>query len=722
MSNTDKTYSLLKANLFLTVLFLSLDKNEEDDLLYIKILLGAGAFLGVYDYLFTGSGSGSGGGGGGSGGGGGGSGGGGGGGGPTIPIPPVAPNTTWKPNTQYNVGDKITYNSIEWECITSHRSSTVFVFDTRYWRKPGPTIPIPPVAPNTTWKPNTQYNVGDRITYNNIGWECVISHRSSTVFVFDTRYWRKPSGSGPIVPIPPPPPINTNWKPNTRYNLGAEVSLNGKFFLCILPHTSGTNFDMSKWTPSGSPGVPGNPPVAGDLYWQRYTDYNRGHVIKYNDVSYTAIRDHNSGARFNENNWIPPTGNPPISPPTDRPPPPPRPPTGNPPFSPPTDRPPPPPRPPTGNPPISPPTDRPPPPKPISGSGGWLQFTRYAANEIVSWGGKRRYAKVAFTSGLTFNENNWIDVPGAGGATEWQRNKQYSTGDTVSYRGATLNCTKTHNSNNFLEIIFWEQPGQPVPAFELSEIHLRDKVRYSIDTSTSSNNEDVRRIVKHFGSNNFANFKKMAVQISSIMYPGGAQSNDVFRFGTETLSIKVGPINARVPNVIGRVLHGPMAVQKDFTIEVIDSTGGANDKDIIWPGNLGVFAHEMAHTFQFFWPYGPNYNAMPSRERHSRNFSEHYIGSVEGFADVVSNRWAIDTGLSVKGNADHKKKFVKWSAGYQDSALFFQYIMGSGHPYLVNDIQNSIGTRGYYKGDDPIKNATGRSVDDWWEMYKRKYA
>ena len=120
--------TLFKANVYLTILFMSLDKTDEKDAFYIKCLLALGSVVGTFGFLFQP---------------------------PTVPtvptVPPTVPTvppkvppkvTTWKPNTVYTINDRVTVNGTEWKCITNHKSSTEFIFDTIYWRHPSFEIPV----------------------------------------------------------------------------------------------------------------------------------------------------------------------------------------------------------------------------------------------------------------------------------------------------------------------------------------------------------------------------------------------------------------------------------------------------------------------------------------------------------------------------------------------------------------------------------------------------
>lgn len=332
--NSEKNLSLLKTNLFLTVLFLSLDRTDEDDAFYIKVLLIGGGFLGLYDYLLPAT--------------------------PNNPRPGPNPTpgptpgplpdteNTWRPGTSYVIGNIVKVNGVSWKCVEAHISSTNFVFDTQYWRhpdfvdnentwRPGKSYLINDLvkvngtewkcilahisssvfafdtqywrSPNfvdteNTWRPNSVYLVGNIVKVNGTEWKCIQRHTSSSVFAFDTRYWRSPGWE-------PEEPDTGEWKSNFGYFLGDETKYNGKDYLCIETHTSGATFSINYWTLSGSPGIPGNPPTPGEIYWWKYVDYPVGALATYNDVRWVCTQSHNSGAFFNPGYWTPFNTNPP---------------------------------------------------------------------------------------------------------------------------------------------------------------------------------------------------------------------------------------------------------------------------------------------------------------------------------------------------------------------------------------------------------------------------
>lgn len=203
---------ILKTNLFLTILFLSLDKENENEKFYIKIFLALGGCVGFYDYLF-----------------------------PRTTVEP--PKNTWRPQQGYSVRDLVFVNNIEYLCIVRHISSSYFANDIEYWASPDYEFP------ESMWEPHRGYIVGQIVSYNGVEWKAIERHISTADFALDNRYWRHPSFEFPA----------NMWQPQTLYNKGDIVSHNNVKWQAFVDHRSGDAFalEMYNWrAPIVVPDVP----------------------------------------------------------------------------------------------------------------------------------------------------------------------------------------------------------------------------------------------------------------------------------------------------------------------------------------------------------------------------------------------------------------------------------------------------------------------------------
>ncbi len=90
-----------------------------------------------------------------------------------------------------------------------------------------PAASQPPVG--DSWVPGKSYNVGDRVVFDGIVYECQQAHTSQVG-------WEPPNT--PALWVRPTPSGLSNWAPQTRYVIGSLVRYGGNIFSCTQAHQS----------------------------------------------------------------------------------------------------------------------------------------------------------------------------------------------------------------------------------------------------------------------------------------------------------------------------------------------------------------------------------------------------------------------------------------------------------------------------------------------------
>ena len=238
------------------------------------------------------------------------------------------------------------------------------------------------------WALSTEYLKDDVIYNGGKSYVCIVSHTSSTEFGTDLT--RILPGSNPPAPAPYWIVMTSSKTFSGDYEIGVEyipgeiVLFNGKLHLCIKPHTS-TNFaDQTGNWEDFGDGIDFVGP------WVSGTGYGEGALVKYNGIVYRCKLAHDASATLEES----------IS--------------ANPNFN----------------------------CWDIFHPGkewrnAWLTDTLYRVNDQVTYGGAIYECNTTHTSAgnAIDNTNFTITFPGTGFKNDWDSLSVYSVGDIVRYGG-----------------------------------------------------------------------------------------------------------------------------------------------------------------------------------------------------------------------------------------------------------------------------------------------
>ena len=203
----------------------------------------------------------------------------------------------WLSNEEYNRDDVVFYQGSSWVCVRQHTAGD-FAEDIAFIA-PGDTNPSPAWRKMTDgrtftgdWTADVRYDPGVLIKVGGNVYLCVVAHTSSTNFNSDTIYWELfAAGSN----------FRNTWSTTTRYRVGDVVRYNGYTYQCVLEHVSGSvldgigagnNDDQDDSTAETWTAVAENYSYVGS--YQTSTRYRQNDLVKYGGSILKCIIEHTS--------------------------------------------------------------------------------------------------------------------------------------------------------------------------------------------------------------------------------------------------------------------------------------------------------------------------------------------------------------------------------------------------------------------------------------------
>jgi hypothetical protein len=246
------------------------------------------------------------------------------------------------------------------------------------------------------WGATTVYSRDDVVGYQGKTYVCLLPHTAGTNFNTDLNFVTPQGASTPYwnLVIPGKKFIG-QWATGQAYNLDNIVIQGGVVYLANTAHTSGVfNSQASYWTQytEFTDWIP--------VGWQINTLYKKNQVIKYGGIVYKCITAHTSaattalGLEQDQSNWTI--------------------------------------------------VDR-----SIDYKTTWSSGTRYKLNDIVKNGPDLWIATSGHTSTNVFDQTKWsLWMPGFEFAGQWSSGTIYQPGATVIYGGYSYTSITSNNSNN----------------------------------------------------------------------------------------------------------------------------------------------------------------------------------------------------------------------------------------------------------------------------------
>ncbi len=184
----------------------------------------------------------------------------------------------WQPDTEYAIGNIVSYGGVVYICIEGHLSGSVQIdaskWDTfaRYgkWQN--------------AWTTNTVYGVDDIVKYGGIVYKCNTNHQSAATFVLgledDFAYWDELN-----IGIE----YKGTWNSSSfRYKKNDVVKDGATLWICTQYNTSSEPFDENYWDIY----IPGSAYVET---WENTTIYSPGDTVTYGGYSYISLTQNNTG-------------------------------------------------------------------------------------------------------------------------------------------------------------------------------------------------------------------------------------------------------------------------------------------------------------------------------------------------------------------------------------------------------------------------------------------
>ncbi len=182
----------------------------------------------------------------------------------------------WEPNTDYALGNIVTYGGVVYICTTEHTSGSS-VIDLTKW-----TTYSRFDNWNTAWATSTAYGIGDIVKYGGIVYRCVTNHVSNSSsgngLEADQSKWEIVNNGvdykGEFLQ-------GTRYKKNDLARVGADM------YICTTGHTA-SSFIPVNWTVW----LPG---LEFATTWGVLTTYQTGEIVTYGGYNYKSIVPNNQG-------------------------------------------------------------------------------------------------------------------------------------------------------------------------------------------------------------------------------------------------------------------------------------------------------------------------------------------------------------------------------------------------------------------------------------------
>ncbi len=180
----------------------------------------------------------------------------------------------WEPNTEYSLGNIVTYGGVVYVCTTEHTSGSS-VIDLTKW-----TTYSRFDKWNNAWSTSTAYGIGDIVKYGGIVYRCVTNHVSdgsaSNGLEADQSKWEVVNNGIDY---------KGNFNLSTRYKKNDIARVGADMYICTLGHTASA-FVPANWT-TWLPGLE----FANS--WGTLTNYQVGEIVIYGGYSYKSIAPNN---------------------------------------------------------------------------------------------------------------------------------------------------------------------------------------------------------------------------------------------------------------------------------------------------------------------------------------------------------------------------------------------------------------------------------------------
>jgi len=258
------------------------------------------------------------------------------------------------------------------------------------------------------WTPDVSYNKDAVVTYEGKTYVCLVPHTSGTDIdsFYQALYYQTPGGrDDPYWDLVMDGRTWQGiWSQNTFYSLGNIVSYGGGLYICTTAHASGAVINLANFITYGEF-------ASWNPGWTADTAYAIGDVIKYGGIVYICTVNHISaatvalGLEADQNKWkIINSG--------------------------------------------------------VEYTGDWTGASyRYRKNDLVKFGSDVWIATSGHVSSTTFDITKWSSwLPGIEYVSTWGSATVYQPGDVVKYGGYSFTSVSTNNVGNSpsLASIYWE--------------------------------------------------------------------------------------------------------------------------------------------------------------------------------------------------------------------------------------------------------------------------
>lgn len=190
----------------------------------------------------------------------------------------------WTPDTEYDIGQLVIYDNCFYECSVAHTSEQTF--DALKWVIIGGVSQLKLYD----WAAETDYDLNEIVYYGQSIYRCIQSHESQSSFSLDADKWQQIYSD------------LKSWQQEVYYPVGTIIIQDNKLYRCKIAHTSNSSFSDVNWELlSGGGGGSSSVTLLKD--WAINTKYIVNELVYYAYGIYRCKVEHTSSSNFDNSKF-----------------------------------------------------------------------------------------------------------------------------------------------------------------------------------------------------------------------------------------------------------------------------------------------------------------------------------------------------------------------------------------------------------------------------------
>jgi hypothetical protein len=184
--------------------------------------------------------------------------------------------SNWLPNTDYALGNIVTYGGVVYVCTVNHTSAAVEL-DITKWETYSKFDKW-----SNVWTNGAVYGIGEIVKYGGIVYRCTANHISAALLSdgleVDQANWEVVNSGIDY---------KSSWTTSVRYKVNDIVKNDADLYIALEGHTAELPFDIAKW-------ALWQPGTDFKSTWNIATVYQPGDLVVYGGYSYICLTNNNT--------------------------------------------------------------------------------------------------------------------------------------------------------------------------------------------------------------------------------------------------------------------------------------------------------------------------------------------------------------------------------------------------------------------------------------------